>query len=133
MPEDKTNCKKCGTEVLLVTAKLTEGFCAPCSKEEGTFGNLFRREELVAPETSDFRCCECGSEREEESRSLVLHRLSPPNPWSRVAGRVKCSECDAVLPSHLVFRESHLSFQEAQDEWNSVFRSWPQSNLAGSK
>ncbi|MGJ8641106.1 MAG: hypothetical protein ACSHYA_17075 [Opitutaceae bacterium] len=128
MPEAKAKCKKCSKVILQVTANRTNGFCAPCAREEGTISNLYRKDEIELEEVSDFLCCECGSTKE-ESVAVVLHRLSPPNPWATVAGRATCASCGSVIPSHLVFRKKDLSKEEAKKEWVEVFKVWPLSNI----
>jgi len=41
MGSPKTNCKKCGTEILQITADLNEGRCMPCKKDD------WRKEVLI--------------------------------------------------------------------------------------
>ncbi len=74
----------------------------------------------------DFTCPECGG------RTVrVEERVSPINregdPWSRIFHRLECYHCGACIPAHLGLRFNGLSQEIAIAEWESKYRSWPQS------
>ncbi|MGV3755621.1 MAG: hypothetical protein ACO1QS_09595 [Verrucomicrobiota bacterium] len=68
MPELKTKCNKCGTEILLTTAARTEGLCMPCKAEEL---RLLQRSQMIAVNAPELGLDVCRNEREREFLELL--------------------------------------------------------------
>jgi len=69
----------------------------------------------------EFICLECGSTRC-GAEELVGVRRSGDNPWSYVASRDTCRDCETTLPRALARRWNGETIAEAKAIWSEKYK-----------
>jgi hypothetical protein len=70
---------------------------------------------------NQFICPECGSFESAETINLT----TPPEPessWSDVMTRILCAKCKREIPVHLAERWDGMPPEQAQQQWQEVYR-----------
>lgn len=78
-------------------------------------------------ERGPFICPECGSHQcgivsMVSRRPEIVPVTQKVDPWSEVLQIHTCADCGSDIPAHLSERWSGISIEEAQQQWQEVYR-----------
>ncbi|WP_447593119.1 hypothetical protein [Aquipseudomonas campi] len=115
----KVHCKSCDSLILQETASKNNGLCFPCKNGTRSLINEWRKissESKQPAVESEFICLECGSKNSIEQIHVGVKYIGE-NPWSYVAARERCGNCEVILPRALARRWNNESLEQAREIW----------------
>jgi hypothetical protein len=73
---------------------------------------------------NSFACPACGGREvaEELCISPVLEPALSSDPWTFVLQRIRCADCEEMIPSHLGRRWKGMTLAQARLQWREVFQ-----------
>jgi len=93
----------------------------PTPKFSFPLPKMLRTSTVADMNPNDFLCPECGS-REPGASVFVSTVYNEDDPWSSIMQRIECNQCHSTIPAHLAERWDNLTIEDAQKEWQEIYR-----------